>query len=118
MAPRRLSTVPPRVLKSVGRLLLEMDGHASDGFFRQPRDEVVRVPREDGPILLDGRRVELVVRHFAASAPVLAVIHGSEAPSEAGTIDKTSAGTDTKIRSRRTDSSFNMIIRGLALTHG
>ncbi len=92
-----------------------MDGHASDGLVGQPKDQVARVSGEDRPVLLDGRRVELVVRHFAAGAPVLAVVHGAKCPSEAGPVDAYSvAAENKKLRFIRTNNSFSMIMRGLA----
>ncbi len=64
-------------------LLLEMDRDAESTVIGQSANEVICLLGKDGAVLLEGGRVELLVRHLPAHAPVFAVVHGSEVPAEA-----------------------------------
>ena len=79
-APTRLGA-PDRVLVNQEHLdlvgyyvLLEMDREAIASSVCQAAEKVVRMPDEDRAVLLERGRVELVVGHLPAHAPVLAVV--------------------------------------------
>ena len=70
------------------RLLFEMPRDLSDRFLRHPPNEFVGMLCEDRPILLAGSRLELMMRHFPADTPVLAIVHDAKIPRETNTARK------------------------------
>ena len=78
--------------QGVGDSLLQMDRDAGPTVGGQPTDEVVRILSEDGAVIPERRRVELLVRHLPADAPVVAVVHGPEVPPKARSVRVSESG--------------------------
>ena len=64
------------------RILLQMPGDMSDRLLRHTLDEFASMLCEDGPVLLEGGGVELVVHHLPADPPLLTIAHVPEIPVE------------------------------------
>ena len=91
-----------------------MDGYASAAFFRESGNKLMGASSEYGPVLLEGRPMEHVVSHFPAGTPVFAIVHRAESPSKASAAQGPRMSTTfSAVLIESTDSSFNIIIRGL-----
>ena len=94
-----------------------MNGYASSAFFDESANKLMGASSEYGPVLLEGCPMEHVVGHFPTGTPVFAIVHRAESPSKASAVQGPRiSSTFSTVLIESTDSSFNIIIRGLMRT--